>query len=78
MFGSGTESSNCDSGDGPTSLPNRSVYIELWRNEVLHHIEIHAACNSSLDEKEMPLPYKRNVASSLKTVLSKNKLSSLR
>jgi hypothetical protein len=39
-------------GRGPISLPNHTVYIQLWNKEVLQHIEIHMIHNDSLGEKQ--------------------------
>jgi hypothetical protein len=51
MFGSGSASHPCDSEERPVLLPNHTVYIQLWHEEVLQHIEVAASRNGSIGEK---------------------------
>jgi hypothetical protein len=39
-------------GSGPVLLPNHTVYIQLWNQEVLQSIEVHVTRNFSPGEKE--------------------------
>jgi hypothetical protein len=39
-------------GMGPILLPDHSVYIQLYNNEVLQHIKVYVTHNDSHSEKE--------------------------